>query len=188
MEQTPMPFSRILLTSLCVSGFAAVSAAASVTLNVKPGLWEITSTGQISGAPPIPDEMLARLPPEQRAKIRAAMAASMAQANKPHVYKSCVTEKSLQGGLDLSDHSRGEHCTPTMLKSSASMMDVRTECTGERRDERTTGRFHFEAPSPDTMTGTIDLTMSDGVHTMHVKRSMHGQWIAADCGKYAHND
>jgi Protein of unknown function (DUF3617) len=183
-----MSCSRILLTGLCVCGFAAASQAGPVTLNVKPGLWEITSSGQTSGAPPIPEDMLARLTPEQRAKFKAAMAASMAHASKPHVYKSCVTEKSLQRGFDPSDYSSGERCKPTVLSSSASAMDVRAECVGERRGERSSGRFHFEAPSPLTMTGTIDLTMSDGVHTMHVKRVMHGQWIAADCGKYAHND
>ena len=43
-------------------------AADSIKLNVKPGLWEFSSAGQANGMPPIPDEALARLTPEQRAR------------------------------------------------------------------------------------------------------------------------
>ena len=181
-----MPFTHILLTGVCVCGFAAASAAGPAALNVKPGLWQMSASGETRGAPPIPPEMLARLTPAQRAKFQAAMANSMARAAKPHVYKSCVTEKSLQHGFDPSEHNSAERCTPTVLSSSASMMDVRVECTGEH--ERTSGRFHFEAPNQMTMNGTIDMTISDGARTMRIKRVMHGQWLGADCGKYAHND
>jgi hypothetical protein len=183
-----MPYLRILLSSLCVCGFAATSHAAQITLHVTPGLWQMTSSGETHGAPPIPADMLARLPPAQRAKMQAVLAATMARAGKPHVYKSCVTEKSLQRGFDPSEHSSGEKCKSTVLSSSASMMDVRVECVGERHGEHTNGHFHFVASSPVAMKGTIDMTMSDGAHTMRVKRVMQGQWLSADCGKYAHND
>src|SRR5665213_1918902 len=62
-------------------------AAEPIKLNVKPGLWEIASEGQINGAPPISDDMLARLTPEQREKFQAAMQASMANAAKPTLSK-----------------------------------------------------------------------------------------------------
>ena len=112
----------------------------------------------------------------------------MARSGKPHVYKSCVTEKKLRQGFDPSEHSSGERCKSTVLSSSASMMDVRVECVGERRGEHTSGHFHFVASSPLAMNGTIDMTMSDGARTMRVKRVMKGQWLSADCGEYAHAD
>jgi len=182
-----MPFTRILLTSVCVAGFAVASQAGPVTLNVKPGLWQMTSSGEAHGAPPIPADALARLSPAQRAQVQAMMARSVAHVAKPHVFKSCVTEKELRQGFDPSEHSSGERCQSTVLSSSATMMDVRVSCVGERRGEHSSGHFHFTASSPVVMNGTIDMTMSDGAHTMRIKRVMQGQWLAADCGKYAHN-
>ena len=44
-------------------------------LDVKTGQWESTMTGQTTGMPPIPDDVLNRMTPEQRAKIQAAMQA-----------------------------------------------------------------------------------------------------------------
>jgi hypothetical protein len=32
------------------------------------------------------------------------------------------------------------------------------------------------------MTGTINMTITDGVRTMNVKRVVNGKWLAADCG------
>ena len=53
------------------------------------------------------------------------------------------------------------------------------ECTGQ---ERTSGHFRFEAVSPEAMTGTIDVTVTNGARTMTIKRVMHGKWLGADCG------
>lgn len=181
-----MPLSRILLSALCVCGFAAAGQAASTQLNVKPGLWQMTSSGESQGVPSIPAGLLAKLPPAQRAKMAAAMAHAMGQTAKPHVYKYCVTAKSLQRGFNPDEHPADTHCTPKIVARSATMMDMREACSG--RHGHTTGHFHFEAPNPETMNGTIDLTLNDGGHTMHIKRVMRAQWLGADCGKYAHND
>ena len=44
------------------------------------------------------------------------------------------------------------------------------------------GTSHFEAVGPEALTGTIDMTMTDGVRTTTVKRVMLGKWLGADCG------
>ncbi len=180
-----MSFTRLLLSGLCLCGLAAASQAEPVHLKLRPGLWQMSSSGETHGAPAIPAEMLARLPPAQRARIKAAMAASMANAGKPHVYKYCVTEKSLQHGFNPAEHSAQERCKPTILSSSGSTMDVRAECTGRRGGEHVDGRFHYEAPNPQTMNATIDMTMTERGHNVRIKRVMHGKWLSADCGKYA---
>jgi len=180
-----MFITRILLTGLCICGFAGASQAEPMHLKLRPGLWQMSSSGETHGAPPIPAEMLAQLPPAQRAKIKAAMAAGMGNAGKPHVYKYCVTEKNLRSGFNPTEHSAEEHCKPTILSSSGSTMDVRMKCTGGRRAEHVKGRFHYEAPNPETMNAAIDMTISGDGHDMRVKRVMHGKWLSADCGEYA---
>jgi hypothetical protein len=181
-----MFMTRILLAVLATGFGVSPGQAEPVTLNVRPGLWEMTVSGQGSGMPPIPAEALARLTPEQRAKFEAAMTARMAGADKPHVYKSCITEKTLQRGFDTGESNAQRKCTQTILSSSASAMDGREECNGGRA--RMSGHFHFVAPDPVTVNGTVDLTINDGSHTMTMKHVMHGKWVGADCGQYAHDN
>ena len=70
-----------ILCALGASAAAMVLASAADTpqLNVKLGLWEISTHPQVSGQLPITDEQLQRLPPEQRAKFEAAMQAALAR-------------------------------------------------------------------------------------------------------------
>ena len=167
-------------------GITAMSAglgtlALAATLDVKTGLWEVTSEGQSSGMPPIPAEALARMTPQQRAQFEASMQQSMAQMNQRQVGRSCVTEKTLQRGMDFSEHQRAQ-CKRTVLTSTSSVMEVREECTG---DQQMTGTFRFEAADRQTMHGTIDMTMTDGTHQMTMHRTMQGVWLGADCGSVA---
>ncbi len=181
-----MPVTRVLLTSLFVCGFAAASAAGQVAFNAKPGLWRMTSTGEMHGMPPIPPEALAQMPPEQRARIKAAMANVMADSAKPHTYKFCVTEKDLERGFNPAQKSPGFECKTKVISRTSSSMDVHEDCSGGHH--HVSGNFHFDAPSPGAMNGVIDMTISNGAHTMHMKRVMHGQWISADCGEYARHE
>ena len=71
---------------------AALAADSVQPLDVKLGLWESTTTTEHSGAPPIPDEVLARLTPEQRAKIEERAKASAQQGPKTTTRKNCVKE------------------------------------------------------------------------------------------------
>ena len=46
-------------------------------------------------------------------------------------------------------------------------------------------QFHRDGATanPETVTGTINMTMSmAGGHPMHVKRTIQGKWMGADCG------
>jgi hypothetical protein len=176
-----MSTSRVLFTVLALgTGGAFAAQAEPISLNVRPGLWEMTTTGQATGAPPIPADLLASMPPDRRAKFEAAMAATMARSAAAHTYKQCVTAENLAQGFDLNEKSKGMHeCKPVVVSSTASVMEVREECTGR---ENVSGTFRFEAASPETMNGTIDMAMSDGVHTMNIKRVIHAKWLGADCG------
>ena len=87
-----MSYSRLLFAGLCVSNILIFPGyAAAATLNLNPGLWEMTTTGETTGAPPIPADILAQMPPERRAKLEAAMAANATRASTPHVSKQCIT-------------------------------------------------------------------------------------------------
>ena len=164
-----------LTASVCL---AAASEAASVSLNLHYGLWEMSSAGTISGAPPIPAADLAKLSPAQRAQMAAVMAAAMGAANKPRTFKSCITADSLQRGFKDPEISNG--CSETVLSSTSTDMEVKVACTGRHQMD---GTFHFQAASPDAVNGTIDMSVMEGGNTMKINRTITGQWVSADCGK-----
>ena len=69
------------------------SFALADSLNVRPGTWDISITTQTGGSL-IPPNLLAKMPPEQRAKIEQSM---QARSGKPmtHSSKECVTQEDL---------------------------------------------------------------------------------------------
>ena len=76
-----------MIVGLSIAGLGAVVLAVAadsakpadpIKLNIKLGLWEIATQANISGAPPIPEDALAKMSPEQRAHMQAAIEASMA--------------------------------------------------------------------------------------------------------------
>lgn len=159
-------------------GVAICIPASAATLDVAPGLWEMTSVGEASGMPPIPPEALAHMTPEQREKMQAAMAAAMGRAGQPQVTRSCLTEKMLQRGFDPGDNHR-DNCKQTTVSSTPRSFDANMVCTGR---EHSTGNLHIEAIDQHTVSGSFNFTASDGTNTMTMKRTIQGKWLASDCG------
>jgi hypothetical protein len=167
---------RVLIAAAALTVGASVASAA--TLDVKTGLWEVTSQGETTGMPPIPPEALAHMTPEQRAKIQQSMADAMGRSGKPDVNRSCITEKALQRGLDLNDRDQ-PNCTRNVTNSSSRQLDVTMQCTGQ---QKMNGMLHIEAVDRQTMRGNFNLVTTDGTNTMTVKRTMNGKWLGSDCG------
>jgi Protein of unknown function (DUF3617) len=63
------------------------------SLDVNPGAWDMSITTLTSGSL-IPPDLLAKMPPEQRAKFEQSM---QARSGKPmtHTSKGCVTQEDL---------------------------------------------------------------------------------------------
>ena len=95
---------RTLGTILLLIGSISAWAADKIqSLNLKVGLWEVTHTTSLTGTPPIPQEMLAKMTPEQRAKFEERMKARAAAPPKTHTEKSCITQKDLDKDTLFSD-------------------------------------------------------------------------------------
>ena len=66
------------------------------TLNIKTGAWEVTVSTATAGMM-IPKDALAKMPPEQRARIEAMMSARDGKVNT-RTRRSCVTQQDLARG------------------------------------------------------------------------------------------
>jgi len=154
------------------------SWAADQVFDIKPGLWDITNTVQMSGMPPIPN--LDQMPPEQRARIEAAM---KNMAGTPHTAKSCVTRDSIEKAIAASNNTRNNSCAPKLISVSASKVELHVDCAPEKGDSKTSGDMTIERKDPEHFTGTgaMKSTGANG-RAMDMKWSMTGAFVSSDCG------
>ena len=161
--------------------------AAAENLNIKPGLWEVTSLREANGTPPMSaaqraemERGMAKMPPEMRAKMEAAVKSSLVNLAKPIVKRSCVLQEDLNKPLDL-DGGRGDgNCTRTIVKSTASVQEIRLECS--KGTQKSGGTVRMVAANAESWTSTMNGTVSDTGGSMETKIKMSGKWLGADCG------
>ena len=154
------------------------SFAEDVTpLNVKPGLWEDTVTTQASGMmAAIPDDVLAKMPPERRAQMEAMMKGAMA----PHTIKACVTPDQIKNARFYQDRSNNA-CKQTISSSTSDSIAFHMECNTGR--SKTVADGHFQALNTETVKGEITgtTTTAEG-RTIPSKTTFNGKWLSSDCG------
>lgn len=153
-------------------------------LNVKEGLWEVTTTHSMTGMPPmpsIPPETLAKMPPEQRAKIEAMMKGGMG-APKTEVRKDCVTKERLDK-LMVFDEDRKE-CKRTIISSSGSRLEMKIHCEGQGKDQQmsTDGTFLVETSGSDSAKGSMHAVMSGNGRTMNMDLTFSSKYLGPACG------
>jgi len=156
---------------------AAAWAADVVPLAVKTGQWESTSTSETSGTPPIPPEVLAQMPPEQRAKMEERMKAMAAP--RTTTTKNCVTKEQIDKAFDMGSGPQ-KSCTRTVVSSSASKQEIRIDCTTEKI--KSTGIFRVEAVNSETVKGSMQMTMNNaGGRPMNVNSTFTSKWLGPTC-------
>jgi len=163
----------IALTTLFCSSILAADLHA---LDVKTGQWETTTTGQMTGMPAIPPEALARLTPEQRAKMESAMGARGA---KPMVSTYCLTKEKLEQAWNTGQNAK--NCTTNVTSSSSSKQEVHMECN--QNGAKTIGTVKVEAVDSEHIRGSFQMmtASSDAGHTMNMNYTFTSKWLGAAC-------
>jgi len=172
--------SRWLGAGLAITCLALPQlASAAEKLNVKLGLWEITTVVETSGVPPLPKELLDKIPAEQRAKMLAEL--NRGGANGPHkeVNRECVTQKDLDKPFRM---EAAQGCKGTLVTSTRTAQEIQMVCTGQVKGQ---GMFKVSAPTPTSMQGVFDMKSGDA---FNIKGQMTGRWLGADCGEEADAD
>jgi hypothetical protein len=159
---------------------SALCAADLQPLNVKTGEWQTTTSGQMTGMPPIPEEVLNRLTPDQRAKMEAAMASR--GGAKSTVSKSCLTKEKLEKGFNTGDEAT-KMCTRTVVTSFGGKQEMRMECA--RDNMKSSGTIKVETVDSETVKGSIAMTATSGDHTMNMNYSFVSKWLGPTCSETA---
>ncbi len=157
------------------------SAADLKPLDVKTGLWETTAKTEIGGLPArsmpqIPEDRLAAMPPEQRARIEAMMKGRGMTGAQSTTTKSCLTRESLERGFNLHNE---KSCVVKLNNSSSSRQELHLECT--RGANQTAGDLTIERVDAEHVKGNM-LMKSSGNAGISVKMTFDTKFVSPDCG------
>ena len=172
-------------TLICLSAEVVLLAAGKVQpLNVKTGLWQVSTTTTMSGLPDIPPEMQARLDqmtPEQRAKMEAMMKSRFGGTPQTSSYKKCVTKEELESNPW---NKPEEKCDWTVVNSTGSEMEVKTNsCTAGKNVGmmQTNVDLKIHVVDSENVQATMQLTSNGNGTTMKGSGTYTGKWLSATC-------
>ncbi len=155
---------------------SSAASAQTQTLNVKVGLWEVTTKGQTTGAPPLDTS---QIPPERRAQAEAMMKSMMANAAKPHTFKTCITKEKLAED-PFEKREERQDCKRSYLTRTSTTLAFKEECTSN--DGKTVTEGHFEATSPEAVKGTMKISIERAGMPMIINSDLAGKYVGASCG------
>jgi hypothetical protein len=122
--------------------------------------------------PAIPPDVLAKLPPEQRARMEAMMKGG------PIVQKECITKEKLEKHSAF-NVNRPE-CTRTVVSSTGSKLEMKIHCEGKQG--ASDGTLVVEAVGSDTTKGTMHLVTSASGANMNIDMAFSSKYLGPDCG------
>jgi hypothetical protein len=155
---------------------AAAPANVKLTpLNVKPGLWETTVGYTRAGELPVPPGMLARLTPEQRARLEERMKADSASRTTTETHRGCLTKKE----VEEADFEIGHECTSTVLTSTSTHAKGNLSC--EMEGTKYNGTLEVSVLDPEHVKGSSHGTATGNGHEMNMSSTFTSKWLGSDC-------
>jgi hypothetical protein len=167
----------IFLASVILSSSALWAADNLQPLDIKTGLWEASMTHATAGMPPIPPEVLAKLTPEQRARMEEMMK-NRSGASGTTTTKSCITKEKLE--KDMAFRDERTQCTRTVVSSSSRGFEMKLHC-GEK-DSTSDGTFKLDVINSESVKGAFHMVVSGGDHTMNIDNTFTGRYLGPACG------
>jgi hypothetical protein len=156
-----------------------VAADKMLPLNAKPGLWEITSAQQMKGALPVPPDVLAKMSPEQRAKIEALFKQREGQGPVTRTRKSCITQEQLSKNPFTEERPS---CQRVIVNSTPTLFEFHQECN-ESNGSHISTDGKFELSGDTNMKGTMKMKSDNSGRTTDISIDMSGKWLSADCAQ-----
>lgn len=166
------------VVALTMLGCAAAWGADIHPLDVKQGQWETTTSMKMTGMPNIPPEVLKQMPPEQRAKLEAMIAA---RAGKPTSTTTCMTKDKMQQAWNTGQEGL-KSCTTNVITSTSSKQEIHVECN--RNGMKTSGTIKVEAVDSEHIRGTVQMMAADPSNSrpgMNMDYSFTSKWVGAAC-------
>ena len=164
--------------------FAAATFTISASAqNLKPGLWEVTSSmkggaGDMDKAMAHMKQQMAGMSPEQRKQMEAAMAKQgIAMSSGPGGMgvKTCMTREMVERN-EIPAH-QGD-CRTTKNERSGNTIRMAFACT----NPPSSGEGQLTIQSPEAYTMRMAVKGPPGGKGETVNMDASGKWLSADCG------
>jgi hypothetical protein len=146
-------------------------------LSVNTGLWTTKMVITQSGQAAIPDEVLARLTPEQRAKAQASLQARLNGQPITRTSQNCLTADELKNGSVFNPDK--QQCTEKLLNSSPTSVEFTVNCQEQSMQSST--HLTLTAADPGDVTGTGTTTVTANGRTMTSNTQFTAKWLSASC-------
>ena len=168
---------RVLYFGAIAVGVVALPMAAFAS-HGKAGLWEITTTMNMSGMPNMPD--MSKLPPEAQAQMKK-MGVQMNGNSITTQHCMTVAEVAMDKPPTM---QRMKDCSMEHMTIGGGAMNADMVCSSGAM----TGNGHVSvAYSGDSQyTGSMTFDGTAQGHPVNMKNTFQGHWISADCGGVTH--
>ena len=171
--------TNFILAAILFSSLTLFAADKITPLNVKEGLWEMTVTHSMTGMPAmpaIPPDTLAKMTPEQRARMEAMMKGGAST----DVRKECITKEKLEKQSAFSDNRK--ECTRTVLSSTSSKLEMKIHCEKSGEQGSMDGTLLVEAIGSDNVKGKMQAVTNASGRTMNMNFTFSSRYLGPACG------
>jgi hypothetical protein len=172
-----------VLLAMAIPGLCLLAADKIQPINAKTGVWEVTTTRQMSGGPTastpsIPADKLAQLPPAQRAQIEAMIKQRSGMGGPvTKTMQTCVTQDKLDKAPFSEDRP---NCKRTIVNSTSKLLEFHEVCTDDDGSQ-TTADAKYEVTGDNSMKGNVKGTSNHAGHAITMNIDLTGKWVSADC-------
>lgn len=169
--------TKNVLAALILAAGVGRAADDLKPLNVKLGLWETTTVSERSGMPSLPADALAKMPPEQRARIEAQLKSM--SAPQTTTKQSCVTQDDVNKMFDLNNDGN-KSCQRTIVSSTSTKQELKLSC--DTPGNKGTGTVKIEVTDSTHVNGLVHMNVGNNGRTMDMKVTITGKWLGSSCG------
>jgi hypothetical protein len=162
-----------LYTAVVLIGLGTTVVQAA-TLDVKLGLWEVTTTTKSNGMPPMD---LSKLTPEQRARVEAKLREMQSAKPETRTEKHCLTKEDLERSDFLG--KKDDPSCKREVTSTTRTLSIKEVCSG---DQKTSSDVRFEATSRESVKGTMEMKVGEGARSMVVNATFAAKYLGPACG------
>lgn len=177
------------LPIVCVVLLGLAAEAYGAGFGLKAGLWEIKivstvidgvdKTTQVSGMADKMRQMMASLPPAQRAQMEARLKQSGVGQGSDGGFQVCVTAEMAKRDRPILD--RDGHCQPASVVHSGNQTSYAFNCSA---DGRTTSGKGVATANGDVITAHVNMSTQEANGQSHVmEQETQLTFVGADCGE-----
>jgi hypothetical protein len=146
-------------------------------LDVKPGLWELTTVTEKKNANKPTN--LDKLNPEQRDKVEKKLAEQAKKETK--TAQACLREEQIKSGEVFIGKTHQANCKRTFLTQTPTDLAATLECSGVNK---MSGDVAMHADNPEHLSGTVKMLYGNkGEMQMLTDSTITARWIGSDCSK-----